>query len=192
MSKKNKNKNNKMCNYYTVYNHIWIKIDDKMFTTKFNKIFKFFVIFSPCKRYATQGRTLEYYGWKTKDSKSKSCLNNSLNYSLISKNIICVDSYKELYEKISNLGIETEDFTNIKDEKGIFIRGSETSYFMSMFYHIRCALAHGRFTILKDGKNTIYYFENGQKVDMSKFKVSARIVIYESTLLKYIKLIMKQ
>lgn len=186
-------KNNEEC-FTTLIEHQWMRVDDKMLTLNFNKIFKFFVVFSPCKRYATQGRTLNYYGWYTKDTRSKNCLNNTLKYKNISKSIILVGSYKELKSKITEVDIHKEDYTNIKNEKGIFIKSGETSYFMSMFYHIRCALAHGRFTISKHDGETIYYLENGKEYKNGKneFKVSARLVIYESTLLDYIKKIDKR
>lgn len=52
----------------------------------------------------------------------------------------------------------------------------------SIFYSIRNSLAHGAFSVVNNGGNPVYYFEN------EKNGIKAQIRLKESTLLKWIEL----
>lgn len=62
------------------------------------------------------------------------------------------------------------------------------NHVLSAFFHIRNALAHGRFEIKKHGNFLYYYFEDVQR-DKDGSKLTARMVLKEKTLLNWIDLI---
>lgn len=62
--------------------------------------------------------------------------------------------------------------------------------FLSICYHIRNALAHGRFAMysLSNNADTMFVLEDGVKKG-SEFQVRSRMILKQSTLLNWIKII---
>lgn len=63
---------------------------------------------------------------------------------------------------------------------------------MSLFHHIRCALAHGRIAMFEEQgtEDIVFVMENGSDSG-ADFQVKARMVLRKSTLLKWIDIITK-
>ena len=59
---------------------------------------------------------------------------------------------------------------------------------LSMFYHIRNALAHGRMNMVDVDGECIFIFEDVKK-EKNKCKVSARMILKKSSLLQWIDII---
>ncbi len=127
-------------------------VADRHCNDKLYKIILFFVIFSPCSKYCTQGRTLQFYNWKEKPWSTNRYLKSRLDDGVFTDR----RNYFRCAEKISSL---IEDFrkTDLGDnfylhravERVAFTK-VESSEYMSLFYHIRCALAHGRIAMFED------------------------------------------
>lgn len=170
-------------------NPSWIDASETegMIDDNFHRIMDFYVVFCMCSNYSTQGRTLSSYGWKDKPWNTYSYLKKELEYCRDTE--ICHQrkavSWKRLKETIEkNLDSEWYD---INTEYAYF-SSVETNEFMSLFYHIRCALAHGRFSIKQHENERFYLFENGVQWGRL-FYVKARCCIKETTLLHWIDVI---
>lgn len=95
----------------------------------------------------------------------------------------------ELLELFHKAELEECFYEHIKTERAAFLK-CENNEYMSLFHHIRCALAHGRIAMFEDSKNhdIIFVMENGS--DKGKdFQVKARMVLRKSTLLRWAKII---
>lgn len=69
-------------------------------------------------------------------------------------------------------------------------KGNSSTY-MSLFYHLRNALAHGRFGFAKDSKgNIVFLFEDGSaNQSLKTFELTARGIIHFDALLGIIRVI---
>lgn len=167
-------------------------VADRHCNDKLYKIILFFVIFSPCSKYCTQGRTLQFYNWKEKPWSTNRYLKSRLDDGVFTDR----RNYFRCAEKISSL---IEDFrkTDLGDnfylhravERVAFTK-VESSEYMSLFYHIRCALAHGRIAMFEDAatKDIVFVMENGIE-NGAGFWVKARMILREITLLRWIDII---
>ena len=77
-----------------------------------------------------------------------------------------------------------DHFPHSFEKEVICFRNNKNNQFISAFYHIRNALAHGRFCIQNVNGEDFFAFE-----DVGKNKVSARMILRKSTLLQWIELI---
>lgn len=180
----------------TQYLHVskdpsWINSEDteKYGIESLAGIMLFYVVFCPCKQYATQKRTLEYYKWKKKPWSSNRYLKAELN-KIATKSFQNQRKMTEWYNIKSQLDALNRADRHWFESSSEFAVYSniETSDYMSLFYHIRCALAHGRFLIMDHSGDKYYALENGI-VKGKRFFVKARIVLKEETLLGWIRII---
>ena len=153
---------------------------------KFHDIMDFYVTFCICPEYATQGRTLTFYKWKDKPWNTYNYLKKKLDWK--DQNLICskrkMKPLNEIKNELNEMFISGRNWYESTDEFAIFSK-VESNEYLSIFYHIRCALAHGRFTIRNNEGNRFYYFENGVS-NGNSFKVKARMCLKESTLCHWI------
>ena len=96
-------------------------------------------------------------------------------------------------DAITKADLRTNFLTNLQTERiTIYISNKEQSQFISVFNHIRNSIAHARFVISKveiEGhQKRVYIFQDGI-LEKNKFKISARMVLREETLLKWIEII---
>lgn len=172
-------------------NPSWISSEDteKHWKDNLSDIFLFYVAFCSCKQYATQGRTLDFYKWKKNPWSSKRYLKDNLD-DAASKVFIKQRKMTEWYNVKSELGAvgkANKDWYKSQSEFAVY-SNVETNDYMSLFYHIRCALAHGRFNVFEHSGVKWYALENGiQKGKL--FWIKARIVLKEETLLGWMKII---
>ena len=153
------------------------------------RIVTFFVFHSPCSELSAMSKTLKEYGWLTPWRKPY-YLNRQLkqaasNYELI----FSAKGYDEMDAALDKAGFK-DDFPSDFTSEKICIYNNQGNQFMSAFYHLRNSFAHGRFNIVDVNGECVFIMEDvkpNKKKD--KVKVSARMILRKSTLLKWIKLI---
>lgn len=153
-----------------------------------NRIITFFVFHSPCSKLSAMSKSLERYGWNN-PWKNPQLLQRKLKIVSNNDNLIfsseTIDNMKQALEKANLL----DDIkANINLER-IAIYNSEKNQFMSIFYHLRNAFAHGRFNMFDVGLDDyVFIFEDiSKRINMNK--VTARMILRKSTLIKWIDLI---
>ena len=116
-------------------------ITNKEFTNKyFLRIYKFFVLNTPIEDLSSQSITLKDYNWKNpwkKDENLKHLLKSATN------NYDLLFSVNEI--KLFENAVVKSNFTRDKKREIICSYNNKKTQFLSVFYHIRNGLAHGRF-----------------------------------------------
>lgn len=163
------------------------------------EIILFFVIHSPCIGQSAQGVSLTEYGWKPKPWYSPKYLKDKLDKAIFGDGMRLLkmaDNKEKLLSEIDSLDLN-DDFYNHRDSQRMLYsiinnKGCGNEY-MSLFYHIRNSLAHGRLAMYPAKNNDItFVMEDGKKISKDKedkFEVSARIIINKSSLLRIIEVI---
>ncbi len=75
------------------------------------------------------------------------------------------------------------------ERERICVVDNKNNQFMSVFYHIRNAFAHGRFYLQNCNGNKVFVMEDVASKRDSKKSITARMIIQKKTLLKWIDLI---
>lgn len=166
----------------------WIPPDDFDDKDLF-RIVIFFVFHSPCAHLSFMGKTLSEYGWGTPWKKpyylNKQLRQAASNYDLLfsAKNY---DEMDAALEKANLKGAFPSDFSRER----ICICNNQENQFLSVFYHIRNAFAHGRLNMVDVDGECIFILEDVRpNKNSNQLKVSARMILRKSTLLKWIDLI---
>lgn len=148
------------------------------------RIVIFFVFHCPCKGLSAMGKSLDEYNWH-KPWEKPFCLNKQLKQvSLSDKLIYSAKSYDKLDEQLIKANL-AENFPSDFNTERIAIYNNDNQ-FMSIFYHIRNAFAHCRLNMVDVDGECIFVLEDVS----TKFKrVSARMILRKSTLLKWIDII---
>lgn len=152
-------------------------------------IVTFFVFHSPCKGLSSMSRTLEEYGWKSPWKKpfylNKQLKEMSDNYIILSS----ARKYDDMHQAAKKAKLDGNFTDDLKTER-ICVNDNEKNQFMSVFYHIRNAFAHGRLNMINVEGECIFIMEDiCPEKNTDKVKLSARIVIKKKTLLSWISLI---
>lgn len=172
--------------------------NDLLSNENFQKIYYFFVVNSIVKDVSARGKDLSTdYGWKNPWSKPV-YLNKQIKAMMSQEDILFsaqvfeqskgnkkkAETMEEALEKA-----DLKTFPQYENEK-ICIYNSKKNQILSTFAHIRNSFAHCRFNVVDHNNIRVYCFEdvepNGKDTDV---KVTARMVIFEKTLLKWISLI---
>lgn len=175
----------------------WLDIslpDGVIVSEDWRLITQFFVFESPC--FGLSYRRNECIRqWKPSPWVGNHSLKAALNQSIFGNkrkdNLIAVDSKAKLLSAIDECGLGDDNFQSLDDQRAAFVRytskGNSNKY-MSLFYHLRNALAHGRFGLQTDSKNRwVLLFEDGvPKKKTQEFELTARGVIRLSSLVKAI------
>lgn len=155
----------------------WINNNDIDFSdSKIQKILDFYLLKTPSEKLSARGRTLESYGWNnTYDLKKKIGLSNKNSF------FIFAETLKEMNGALKDSNLEKKFWENCNERVCLYTVKNQLN---SLFYHIRNSIAHGRFDIIKKETGNIFIME-----DVNKENISARMVLKESTLLNWIKII---
>lgn len=152
----------------------WNFNDNFDFANKeFARIYRFFVIETPVEGVSQRGISFKQRGWNL----------NSLNVALKRSTVFLKNSWiactaKEAETQMRAQGI----FDSVRMPMEIAIHTLRNdSKTVGLFYSVRCALAHGAFSLHVCDGETYYFLENKDK-DIYK----GRIVIKESSLLSII------
>lgn len=153
------------------------------------RIVIFFVFHSPCPKLSCMGRTLDEYGWTT-PWKKPYCLNRQFrqvasNYELL----FSAEKYDTMDAALVKADLK-EGFPSDLTRERICIYDNLKNQFMSVFYHIRNAIAHCRLNMVDVDGECVFVLEDVQpNKNADRLKVSARMILRKSTLLKWIDLI---
>lgn len=146
-------------------------------------------IFRGKERRAIQERLDKEYGWKTPWKKPYH-LNRQLKQLASNHELIfSAEKYDEMDSALEKADLK-EDFPSDLNRERICIFDSQNNQFMSVFYHLRNAFAHCRLNMVDSNGECVFIIEDvkANKND-NKVKVSARMILRKSTLLKWIDLI---
>lgn len=153
------------------------------------RIVIFFVFHSPCADLSSMRKTLLEYGW-TKPWKKPYYLNKQLrqassNYELL----FSAKGYNEMDVALEKADLK-DAFPSEFSRERICIYDNQGNQFLSVFYHIRNAFAHCRLNMVDVGGECVFILEDVQpNKNSNQLKVSARMILRKSTLLKWINLI---
>ena len=163
------------------------------------EIILFFVIHSPCNGQSAKSISLTERGWKAKPWYSPKYLKEKLDKAIFGDNLRLlkmVESKAKLLLEINSLDLDDDFYMHRDKQRMLYSKISKSgceSEYMSLFYHIRNALAHGRLSMYPAKNDDItFVMEDGKQVGKEsdeKFEVSARIIINKSSLLKVIELL---
>lgn len=185
----------------TTHRPLWLKTDYMNICKDIElyEIIQFFIIHSPCHGQSWKGISLVERGWKQKPWASPKYLKEKLDKAVfgVEKRLLkMADSKEKMMEDVYSLDLNDNYYMHLDQQRMLYsiVRnaGCENEY-MSLFYHIRNALAHGRFAMYPSKNNDItFVMEDGKQIGREMddhFEVSARIVIRKSSLLKIIALL---
>lgn len=153
------------------------------------KIVIFFVFHSPFSNLSSMGKTLDEYGWSAPWRKPY-YLNKQLRQaSLYELVVYSAKGYNEMDVALEKADLK-ETFPSDFSRERICIYDNQGNQFLSVFYHIRNAFAHCRLNMVDVDGDCVFIFEDVQpKKNSNQLKVSARMILRKSTLLKWIDLI---
>ena len=153
------------------------------------KIVIFFVFHSPCSNLSSMGKTLDEDGWSAPWRKPY-YLNKQLRQaSLYELVVYSAKGYNEMDVALEKADLK-ETFPSDFSRERICIYDNQGNQFLSVFYHIRNAFAHCRLNMVDVDGDCVFIFEDVQpKKNSNQLKVSARMILRKSTLLKWIDLI---
>lgn len=191
MTRRKDKKNNP---YVTNIHPVWLD-NSKNFEywdDELSEIVQFFVINSICSKQSYRNYNLtDNYKWKKGCWRDKKYLKNDLDKILFYGNpnkLLLVDSYKDLEKAFKDNNLEDDFYKDLNPRCSLFISnksGCKNKY-MSMFYHVRNSLAHGRFIIENNDEEQFIVMEDGKIID-KKFKVNFRLVVSKKSLVEVIK-----
>ena len=167
----------------------WLeKIRIKDFEDKqFIRIITFFIFHSPVDNLSARQISLSEYGWNTPWRKpwylNKQLKQETSNYELLFSSA----TFKKMDDALTKADLRNSFPSNIAKER-ICIYDCKKNQFMSVFYHIRNAFAHGRFDLRRLNDEEYYILEDVQK-DKGALKVSARMILKKRTLINWIDII---
>ncbi len=147
--------------------------DFNLLDKDFARIYRFFVIETPVEGISKRGISFKQRGWNL----------NSLNAALKRSTAFLKNSWHVYTAKEAENQMRSHDiFDSVKMPIEIAIHTSRNdSNTVGLFYSIRCAFAHGAFSLHTCNSERYYFLENKDK-DIYK----GRIVIKESSLISII------
>lgn len=177
---------------YTCANPEWLEwIAPEEFNNKeLFRIVIFYVFHSPCTELSAMGKSLEAYNWHTPWRKpyylNKQLKQAASNFDLL----FSANGYDTMSEALEKADLK-DDFPSDLSRERICIYDNKDNQFMSVFYHIRNAFAHGRLNIVDSEGECVFVLEDIVKIKKRPQhpKVSARMILRRSTLLKWIEII---
>lgn len=160
-----------------------------------NPLLKFYVVETPSPGLSARSIPLINYGW-TQPWKKPQQLNKKIKRASTNPDLYfsaaSLDKMQEVLEKAKLL--DCFDLKNHPFEAAAFY-DCKSNHTLSLFYHLRNGFAHGRFCIFKYKREYWFAIEDvtnqGKGNPADSRRVSARIVLKNSTLRKWIKLIKK-
>lgn len=142
---------------------------------RMKKILQFYLFNTPVEGVSVRGNTFKYLGWNKRQLTP--LLKKEIDF--LSSNWI-ITTVKEIETKLKTLG----QLEKVKFEEMAIHINNKNSNIDSFFYAVRCAIAHGSFSVRKHNGQAFYILEN-----KDKGKLKARIVIKEDTLVHIIEIV---
>lgn len=153
------------------------------------RIVIFFVFHSPCANLSSMGKTLSEYGWSA-PWKSPYYLNKQLRQAASIYDLIySAQGYENLDKELEKADLR-DSFPSDLSRERVCIYNKTDNQFISVFWHIRNAIAHCRLNMVDVDGECVFIFEDVKPNKKSnQLQVSARMILRKSTLLKWIDLI---
>lgn len=165
------------------YNWINYKSYDSLNNEDFWKIITFYIFHTPCKGLSAQGKLLKDYGWN-KPWKKPYKLNFQLKQASTNfKLLFSAKTRSNMSEALEKSNMLDDFPSNVLTER-ICIHDNKKNQFISVFYHVRNAFAHGRFSIINKNGEEIFILE-----DQYQQIITARMILRKKTLLNWINII---
>ncbi len=173
---------------------LWINI--KKFNRKeletLKEILPFYIINTIQDSYSYRGFSVEELGWPSNiwnTGALKDQLFHVANLT-VGYNLRIAQKLDEMSDACKLAHLENDFYHNYHDERIAIYVDSHSNLVLSIFKHIRNALAHGRFIMVPMGDDYSFVMES---VDNNKqtLIVKARIVLKASTLLKWKEIVLK-
>lgn len=153
------------------------------------RIVTFFVFHSPCPELSSMGRSLSEYGWTTPWRKPY-YLNRQLRQVATNYNLIYSANGYDAMEHALEKAVLKDSFPSGFETERVCIYDNQNNQFLSVFYHLRNAFAHCRLNMVDVDGDCVFILEDVQpKRNSILLKVSARMILRKSTLLKWIDII---
>lgn len=148
------------------------------------EIMKFFVIRTPYSKTSLKGVPLSKYGWK---GNSLKILKGELQSELCDKDLFFIqNTADDMKIALAKANLIDNFPTNCMTEAVCYTK--KDNRVQGLCYHIRNCFAHGRFLLNKNGSDSFFVFEDVSNYKKQK-RVSARMILKKSTLLKWIEII---
>lgn len=153
------------------------------------RIVTFFVFHSPCPELSSMGRSLSEYGW-TAPWRNPYYLNRQLRQAATNYNLIYSANGYDAMENALEKAALRDSFPSDFETERVCIYDNQNNQFLSVFYHLRNAFAHCRLNMVDVDGDCVFILEDVQpKRNSISLKVSARMILRKSTLLKWIDII---
>ena len=157
-------------------------------------LFKFYVLECPVSGLSSKRKALESYGW-TQPWKNPQYLNRALKDASSNSSLYwCADKISDMEQRLNSSGLGCEGAAMAQPKEIAVFYDCKRNQTLSLFYHLRNSIAHGRFAVVRVKREIWFVFEDVQgakpkdKMPGSS-KLTARIILKNSTLLKWVKLI---
>ncbi|MCD8221090.1 MAG: hypothetical protein LUD07_02650 [Clostridiales bacterium] len=176
---------------YTDQNPSWMHwiAPEEFNDSELFKIVVFYVFHSPCVGLSSMRRSLEEYGWSD-PWKKPYYLNKQLLAASTNPKLIVSSRTYDAMEKALQKADLLDDFPSDYSKERICIKDCQKNQFMSVFNHLRNAFAHCRLNMVDDNGECVFILEDVvSKNNAPKVKVSARMILRKTTLLKWIDII---
>lgn len=192
MAKSNRKKQNDSLDEYIVVGDMepWLQhnIPSGFCDPAFLQIVLFYVIKSPCKKGSFSRIDLEeQYQWKNPwySERFKKLLNDVPQFT--EKSFIPIEAQKHFKATWDTAGFNDVFWGMPTTEFAVFTNAGESNKHLDLLHHIRNSFAHGRFTAKKIPQKKDYMILMEDVTEAGTcYKVTARIAIKKSTLLKWI------
>lgn len=176
---------------FTARNAAWLQwiVPERFNDVDLFRIVTFFVFHSPCQALSSMRRTLLEYGW-TAPWRKPYYLNRQLKQAATNYNLIYSASGYDAMESALEKALLKDGFPTDFETERICIYDNQSNQFLSVFYHLRNSFAHCRLNMVDIDNDCVFILEDVQpKRNSNSLKVSARMILRKSTLLKWIDII---
>lgn len=175
------------------YNAGWVKPKSHIdLAENFYKIFMFYVINTPCGDLSSSAKDIKkYYQWPKNVWSNRrlikalySCAN--LDKDKENPNLEVCTEIDNMCEKLVKVKLNGKFPPANHLEKICIYKPKKYSEFIAICYHIRNAIAYGRFTVYELSSNErIYAMEDGVHSGKDDFEIRSRLILKERTLLQW-------
>ena len=178
---------------FTDRNADWLKwiAPEKFNDEDLFRIVIFYVFHSPCPDLSSMGRSLKEYGW-TAPWRKPYYLNKQLKQASTNQNLLfTAENYDAMSDALEKASLR-ENFPSDLGTERICIYDYKKNQFLSVLYHLRNSFAHCRLNMMNIKGDCIFILEDAipkSKKEPNTMKVSARMILRKSTLLKWIDII---
>ena len=178
---------------FTDYHVPWLEwiAPERFNNEELFRIVIFFVFHSPCPELSSRGKLLPEYNWPTPWRKPFYLNRHLKRASSNQKLLFSAATYDKMDDALEKANLLTAFPSDFSTER-ICIYDNMHNQFLSVFYHLRNAFAHCRLNMVDINGECVFVLEDIIKETRNgtnTYKVTARMILRKSTLLRWIELI---